>query len=162
MTTGLIRSEFPLLRRLTRDLDTFFDRFGFEKPMLGELPWTPDLELFEKGDLFVLRADLPGLKREDVKVDVSDTELTISGERRQEREDKEKGIYRTERFYGSFMRTIALPEGVKPELAKAVVKDGVLEVTMPIARVEPKKRRVEIEEGVIGEKPGEKPAKHAA
>jgi HSP20 family protein len=146
MNTTLVKPEFPLLRRLSRDLDSFFDRFGFDRPMTfsTELAWTPDLEVLEKGNEFIVKADVPGMKREDIKVELTENELTISGERKMEKEEKEKGFYRTERSYGSFFRTITLPEGVKTKEAKAVVKDGVLEVKMPMAKIEETKRRLEI------------------
>ncbi|MBI3403534.1 MAG: Hsp20/alpha crystallin family protein [Acidobacteria bacterium] len=146
MNTTLVKPEFPLLRRLSRDLDSFFDRFGFDRPitLAAEFAWTPDLEVLEKGNEFIVKADVPGMKREDIKVELTDNELTISGERKMEKEEKEKGFYRTERSYGSFFRTIALPEGVKTKDAKAIVKDGVLEVKMPMAKIEATKRRLEI------------------
>jgi HSP20 family protein len=146
MNTTLVKPEFPLLRRLSRDIDTFFDRFGLDRPLTlsTEFAWTPDLEVFEKGNEFIVKADVPGMKREDIKVELTDNELTISGERKMEKEEKEKGFYRTERSYGSFFRTITLPEGVKTKDAKAVVRDGVLEVKMPMAKIEETKRRLEI------------------
>jgi HSP20 family protein len=146
MNTTLVKPEFPLLRRLSRDLDSFFDRFGFERPIAlsTEFAWTPDLEVLEKGNEFIVKADVPGMKREDIKVELTDNELTISGERKMEKEEKEKGFYRTERSYGSFFRTITLPEGVKTKEAKAVVKDGVLEIKMPRAKIEETRRRLEI------------------
>jgi HSP20 family protein len=160
MNTNLIKPELPLLRRLGRDLDWFFDRFGFERPFpeTGEPFWVPDLEIFERGNELVVRADVPGMKREEISVEITDAELTIKGERRKEKEENENGYYRAERSYGTFYRTVTLPEGVKAELAMAVVKDGVLEVKMPIAKIEPTRRKLEITEG-----PAEvKGVKHAA
>lgn len=145
MSVDLIKPEYPLLRRLSRDFDWFFDRFGMERPYLGtDVTWAPMLEVFEKGNEFVVKADVPGLKREDIDVEITDAELTIKGERKLEKEEKNKNYYRTERSYGGFFRSVELPEGVKIDSAKAVVKDGVLEVTMPIAKVEPTKRHLEI------------------
>jgi HSP20 family protein len=162
MDTRLIASEFPLLRRLGRDLDSFFDRvgrFGVDRPFTepATFAWAPDLELFERGNEFIVRADVPGMKREDVTIEITDSELTIRGERKQEKEEKDKGFYRSERSYGAFFRSIALPDGVKLDQAKATVKDGVLEVKMPLARVEPAKRRIEIQDATA-----EKSSKHAA
>jgi HSP20 family protein len=92
------------------------------------------------------RADLPGLKKEDVKVEVSDGHLAISGERKRESEEK-KQFYRCEREYGSFYRAVPLPEGVKLEDVKATFADGVLEVSVPLpAKAESKARTVEIQE----------------
>lgn len=167
MDTKLVKSEFPMLRRLGTDIDRFFDRFGmdpfrfFDRPMLfgpTETAWMPDIEVFEREKELVLRADVPGLKREEITVEVGDMDVTIRGERKREKEEKTENFYRAERSYGSFVRTIPLPEGVKPEEAKAIVRDGVLEITMPLTKVEATKRRLEIAE----EPAGEKPVKHAA
>jgi HSP20 family protein len=153
MHTNLIGTEYPLLRRLTRDLDWVFNRVGMERPFVGtENMWAPELDVFEKGNEFIVKADVPGLKREDIHVEVTDTELTIKGERKLEKEEKEKGYYRTERSYGSFFRSVALPPGAKIELAKAVVNDGVLEVKMPIVTIEPARRRLEITDVATVEK----------
>ena len=103
--------------------------------------WTPQIETFQRGDQFVVRADLPGLKKEDVNVEVADDALTIQGERRQEREENREGYYRSERSYGSFYRVVPLPEGVITESAKANFKDGVLEVTVQAPPHEVSRRR---------------------
>lgn len=156
----LMKPEFPLLRRLSRDLDTFFDRFvGVPDRPIFETDglWAPDLEVLDKGGEFVVRADVPGMKKEEISIELTGDELTIKGERKRTREEKEEGFYRSERSYGAFCRTIPLPEGVKIDLAKAVVKDGVLEVKMPLAKVVPAVKRLEIQEV-----PAEKTAKHAA
>jgi HSP20 family protein len=148
MNTTLIKSEFPVLRRMSRDLDAFFDRIGFERPfaLSAEFAWTPDVEVMEKNNEFIVKADVPGMKKEDIKVELTENELTISGERQMEKTEKDKGYYHTERAYGRFLRSIPLPEGAKSGEAKAVVKDGVLEVKMPMAaaNVAPAKRRLDI------------------
>lgn len=158
MNTKLMKAQFPFLRRLDRDFDWFADAFGRERPLIETTMWAPDIEVFETAEELVLRADLPGLKREDIKVEIADGELTIAGERKIEKEEKEKDFYRSERSYGTFARSITLPEGAKVDLAKAAVKDGVLEVKMPLAKIEPARRRIEIAEAPTGEKP----ATHAA
>lgn len=163
MGTKLVKTENPFLRRLGREFDWFFDRFGFERLTFEtDLAMrTPHIEAFEKANQLVVRAELPGLKKEEIKVEITDGELTISGERNEEEEEekkKEKGFYRTERRYGSFLRTIALPEGVNVEKTLATIKNGVLEVKMPLAKVVVPRRRLEITE----EATGEKAAKHAA
>jgi len=143
-----MKPEFPLLRRLTRDLDWFADRFGFDRFVLGApAMWTPYVEVYETNNEFIVRAELPGLKKEDIALEVTEGALTISGERKEEIEKKEKGFYRTERGYGSFLRTIALPEGVNIENATATVRNGVLEVKMPMAKLDTPRRRLEISEG---------------
>jgi HSP20 family protein len=108
--------------------------------------WIPAMDLVEKGDEFVLRADLPGLSQEDVKIEVEDRVLTISGERKSEHEQRKEGYYRVERAYGSFSRTLTLPEGVDPSAITASVDRGVLEVHIPKPE-ERKPHKVEISVG---------------
>jgi HSP20 family protein len=99
-----------------------------------------------------VRADLPGLTKDDINIAVADDAITIRGERRQEREESEEGFYRSERSYGSFYRQIPLPEGVSAEDAEATFRDGVLEITMPAPqRAEQRSRRLEIKESSEGE-----------
>jgi HSP20 family protein len=140
--------NFPLFRRLGREIDFLFDRFGLERNIFepAETIWTPDVEMFRRDTELVIRADVPGMKREDVTVEVTDGMVTLRGERKQEKEEKKEGYYRAERTFGSFLRTLPLPEGVKVGEAKAVMRDGVLEITMPTAKVEEKKRTLAIEE----------------
>ena len=139
---------FPMFRRLGREIDFLFDRFGLERNFVEpvETVWTPDLEMFRRGADIVVRADVPGMKKEDVTVELADGQLMLRGERKQEKEEKNEGYYRAERTYGSFYRTLTLPEGVKVDEAKAVIRDGVLEVVIPTTKVEEKKRTLAIEE----------------
>ena len=109
--------------------------------------WAPQIEAFQRGDKYVVRVDLPGMKREDVTVEVGDEQLIIQGHRREERESTGGGYYRTERTYGSFFRSVPLPEGADPESAEASFRDGVLEITVTApARPSPRGRRIEIGE----------------
>lgn len=140
---------FPMMKRFFRDFDTMFSRMGFVEPKLFEKEpalWTPDIEVLQKGNEFIVRADLPGLKKEELKIEVTDTALILEGERKREKEEKGEGFFRSERTYGSFYRTIPLPEGVKAEEAKATVVDGVLEIKMPMTVIPEKRRRLEITE----------------
>jgi HSP20 family molecular chaperone IbpA len=91
--------------------------------------WTPQIETFQRGNEFVVHADLPGLKKDDVKLDITDDSITIEGERREEHEDRE-GYYRSERSYGSFHRVVPLPEGAITDSAKARFNNGVLEIVV--------------------------------
>lgn len=165
---GLARQRsgdpFSLLRQMTSDFDRMFDQSAWPSlrwPALRSLPdaetatWFPEIDVFEKDNWLVTKIDLPGLKKEDVKVEVADGHLAISGERKSEAEEKKENFYRCEREYGSFYRAVPLPEGVKYEDVKATFADGVLEVSVPLPAVaEAKPRHVEIQE------PG-KPAKAA-
>jgi HSP20 family protein len=134
-----------MLERFADEMDRVFDDFGFGRGWLGPRPgfgwprpltsrtegWLPDVEMLQRNNELVIRADLPGLSKDDVKVNVTEDAVTIEGERKREHEEEKGGVYRSERSYGSFSRVIALPEGAITDQAKASFKDGVLEITMP-------------------------------
>jgi len=108
-------------------------------PMV-EMGWAPAIEVFEKEDKFVVKAELPGMKEEDIDISVVGDTLTIKGERKAESEVKEEDYYCCERSYGSFSRSIALPSNVDAKKIEASYEDGVLEVSLPKApEVKPKK-----------------------
>ena len=111
-------------------MDRYFEDFGFGPSAIGQAAWSPQIDVFQRGNDLVVRADLPGIKKEDVRVDISDNLLTIQGERKQEREEEHDGWYRNERSYGSFVRTIPLPEGTIADSAKATFNNGVLEIVL--------------------------------
>ena len=141
------------LQHMVDEMDRIFDDFAlgrrWARPFsheTGPAIWAPEIDVFHKNTELTIRADLPGLKREEVSVDITDSEVTIQGERKHEREEEREGYYRSERGYGSFCRMIPLPEGAITEQAKAIFKDGVLEITMP-APPAAKGRRLEIAEG---------------
>jgi len=140
---------------MTSELDRVFDEPAwpslrwptFALATSEAVGWSPGIDVFEKDHRLVTKVDLPGMKKEDVKVEVTDGHLAISGERKRETEEKKDNIYRREREYGSFYRAVPLPEGVKIEDVKASFSDGVLEVSVPLpAKQEAKVRKVEIEE----------------
>jgi HSP20 family protein len=135
----------------TRDVDRFFDAFfgGGERESRR---WVPAIDLVEAEDHFVLKADLPGLGEDDVSIEVQDGTLTISGERKAEHEARERGWYRVERAFGSFSRSLTLPDGVDPDAISARFERGVLEVRIPKPE-ERKPRRVEIKAGANGGAP---------
>jgi HSP20 family protein len=139
----------PFMRRLSEEMDRAFGVkpgfLGMTDPYLGG--WSPDIGIFEHGSTFFVRADLPGLTKENVKVQVTHDQLTIEGERKLEKEDTKESVYRTERNYGAFYRRIPLPEYVKAEAARATFKNGVLEVEIPLIPVpEVKRRTIEIQD----------------
>jgi HSP20 family protein len=128
----------------TRDVDRLFDAFfGGERESRR---WVPQMDLVEAEDHFVLKADLPGLAEGDVSIEVQDGTLTISGERKAEHEARERGWYRIERSFGSFSRSLTLPDRVDPDGISARFDRGVLEVRIPKPE-EHKPRRVEIKAG---------------
>jgi HSP20 family protein len=148
------RDPFGLLRQMTSELDRVFEDwpalrwpFAGRAGMEESMGWSPKIDVFEKENRLITRVDLPGMKKEDVSVEVADGHLTLSGERKREVEEKKDNYYRSEREYGSFYRAVPLPEGVKLEDVKATFADGVLEVSVPLpARAEPAARKVTIEE----------------
>ena len=121
--------------------------------------WSPAMDLVETDDHFVLRADLPGVAEGDVKIELEDNVLTVSGERKAAHKETKEGYYRVERAYGSFSRTLTLPEGVDADSISANFDRGVLEVKIPKPE-QRKPRKVEISVG--GSEPtieaAEKPA----
>jgi HSP20 family protein len=128
----------------TREIDHVFDAF-FGQTDQGRR-WVPPMDLVEADDNFVLKADLPGLSEGDVNIELQDGTLTISGERKAEHEQREKGWYRIERSFGSFNRSLTLPDGVDADAISAQFDRGVLEVRIPKPE-ERKPRRVEISAG---------------
>ena len=134
-----VRDPFALFRHMTSELDRVFDDWPFRLPSFratgpsGAATWSPKIEVIEKNNRLVTRVDLPGMKKEDVSVEVTDGHLALSGERKRETEEKKDDFYRSEREYGSFYRAVPLPEGVKLEDVKATFSDGVLEVSIPLS-----------------------------
>ena len=105
--------------------------------------WMPAMDVVETDDHFVLRADLPGMSEEDVSIELEDTTLTVTGERKAEHEAKGEGYYRVERAFGAFSRTLTLPQGIDPEAVTASFDRGVLEIRVPKPE-ERKPRRISI------------------
>jgi HSP20 family protein len=105
--------------------------------------WMPAMDLVETDDRFVLRADLPGLAEEDIKIEFEDGTLTVSGERKAEHEAKNGGYYRVERAFGAFSRSLTLPQGIDAEAVTASFDRGVLEIGIPKPE-QRKPRRIEI------------------
>jgi HSP20 family protein len=142
-----------MMRRLNEEMERLFDDFvgshtgGLARSGRSDT-WWPDMEVFERDGKLVVRAELPGMKREDVQVDVRDGELCISGERRHESERSEGDYYAQERRYGSFCRTISLPSGANADTASATFKDGLLTIEIETPRRnQSSQRRIEVREG---------------
>jgi HSP20 family protein len=130
-----------LQSEVNRLFDSFFSGSGGGGP--ARRRWVPAMDLAETEREFVLTADLPGLSEDDVSIEIKDSTLTVSGERSESHEEKEKGYHRIERSFGQFSRTMTLPEGVKAEDVAASFERGVLEVRIP-KPAERKPHRVEI------------------
>jgi HSP20 family protein len=176
---GFNASPFTLMRRMMDDFERLFDApmFGrsfvpdflggeediFPTTMRTEI-WNPSLEVFQRGNDLVVRADLPGIRKEDVRLEIENDNLCIEGERRFEEEKRERGMYRSERSYGTFRRVIPLPEGVDTDSVTANMKDGVLEVTVKVPEQTRRGRQIQIGEGegTRQEKREEQPAEAEA
>lgn len=138
-------NPFSVMRRFHDEMDRTFARaFGRETDG-GRGVWSPAIEVAEHDGQLRVRADLPGLKPEDVKVEVGENAVIIQGERKNEHEEIKGGVYRCERSYGQFHREIPLPEGTKSDQAKAQFKDGVLEINIPIPEQSSNRRTIPIE-----------------
>jgi HSP20 family protein len=153
---GLARTSqdpFALLRQMTSELDHVFEGWpSFRWPAFARRAetqaWSPRIEVFEKDSRLITRVDLPGMKKDDISVEVTDGQLTLSGERKRETEEKKDGFYRSECEYGSFYRAVPLPDGIKIDDVSASFADGVLEVSMPLpARPKASATKVKIEDG---------------
>lgn len=153
-------NPLAMMRRMQEELDSVFRAFGVPRfgaaiavpremeelltrtPALAQTAqWSPQIEVFEREGDIVVHADLPGVRRDDVEVNVDDDVLTIRGERRQEHRETQGGYRRTERSYGTFFRQIPLPDGVDPTEIEAAYEDGVLEVIIPSPRSQQQARR---------------------
>ena len=149
-------NPFGMMRRFTKDMERLFEDFeGFRFPTFfnketfpftTDFEWMPQIEVLQTNGNLMIKAELPGLTREDVKVEVTDEALTISGERKEEKEEKHEGFYRTERSYGRFYRYVPLPDGVMADKANALFHNGVLEITLPMTMMESHARKLEIKE----------------
>jgi HSP20 family protein len=133
---------------LQSEVNRVFDAFFGNGSDTRTRRWVPAMDLVETDEHLVLRADLPGLRRDDVQIEIKDGALTVSGERKAEQEDKAEGYYRVERSFGTFSRSMTLPEGVDADAVQADFTDGVLEIRIP-KPAERKPHRVEIGAGSV-------------
>jgi HSP20 family protein len=149
-------SPFSLMRRMMGDMDRLFGAFGgpaimptFDEQFERSF-WSPQIDVSERGNELVVHADLPGLRQDDLRISVDQGVLTISGQRTQERpqEQQQGGIRYRERSFGSFQRSIALPQGTDTDQIRASFENGVLEVTVPL----PEQARAKGREIPIGPK----------
>jgi HSP20 family protein len=153
------QSPFAAMRQLSREMDRLMDSFferGFGLPMwdpgsrddnsqFGVLR-TPQIDVQQREDAIIVRADLPGVRKEDVQVEVKDQALVISGQRREDYEegDEDRGYRSVERRYGSFYQTVPLPQGTNPEQITAEMRDGVLKVKLPLSE-NARPRRIQVQ-----------------
>jgi HSP20 family protein len=136
-------SPFDHLTTLRDEINRLFGSAvpGFEAESLAA--WTPALDVYQDKDNVVVKAELPGMKKEEIEITLLEGSLTLSGERKYEEEHKEENTFRRERFHGKFRRTVSLPVAVDSAKVKAAYKDGILTVTLPKAE-EAKPRQIQV------------------
>jgi HSP20 family protein len=132
---------FELMRRMNEEMNRVFGEFLREE----RVAWTPAIEVRERDNNLIVTADLPGMTKDDVKIEITDDSLIIRGERKRKEEERREGFYRSEVAYGEFYRAIPLPEGADLDKAKAQFNNGVLELTIPIPEAKRKTREIPIE-----------------
>ena len=134
-------NPFQIMRHFSESMDRAFS--GHESGEGGM--WSPPVEVRQQGNNIVVSAELPGLSKDDVHVEVTDEGLAISGERKREHEERREGYYHSERSYGRFYRLVPLPENANVDQVRASFNNGVLEITAPAPQSERKRREVPIE-----------------
>ncbi len=124
---------FGRLTDLRDEIDRLFDAPLTELARTAQVfgGWTPAIDMYEDKDNLYVRVEVPGMRKEDIEVSLHDGSLSISGERKAENRQEEHEVYRAERFYGRFQRTVSLPCDVSNDKVKAQYKDGILSVTLP-------------------------------
>lgn len=151
-SSSLFRAQRNPFRELQKQMDRVFDDFSFPyEPDLSKMTltgpaFTPSCDVDETDTHYLMSFDLPGVKKDDIKVELRENQLTVSGERKEEREEKNKNRTRSERFYGSFERSFTLPGSMKAEQIEANYSDGVLRLTVPKTEAA-KTQQIKIGEG---------------
>jgi HSP20 family protein len=138
--------EFPNLQnRMNRFYSDMRTRPAWAEEEMTQGSWIPPLDIYETGDAIVLKAELPGITKEDIQLEVKDNTLTLRGEKKFEKDVKEESYYRVERSYGMFQRSFTLPSTVQQDKVKAKFRDGVLEISLPKAEeAKPKQIKVDV------------------
>jgi HSP20 family protein len=139
--------DYDLLRReMDRLFDEFPKRYDKDERSLSTHAWTPSVDIYEDPNEVLISVELPGVEEKEIKLDVEDGTLTISGERKLEKEDRKDGYHRVERYYGSFSRGFTLPPYVDQEKIAARLDKGVLKVSLP-KKEETRPKKIEIKVG---------------
>jgi HSP20 family protein len=140
------RNVAALQDRINRIFDESFSRTADLNDDISMSAWKPSVDIYETDEAIILKAELPGIEKEDVSVEVKDNVLTLKGERTEEKEIKEKNYYRKERTFGTFNRAFNLQHRIQPDKIKARFKDGVLKIEIPKPEEEkPKQITVNVE-----------------
>lgn len=140
----LTLNPISLMRRFTDEMDRLFGS-GVQPRKEADI-WLPALEVSERDGFLKISADLPGLRKEDVKVEITKDALIVQGERKQAHEEKHGGYYQSERSYGHFYRSIPLPEGANTDKASAELANGTLEVSIPVPEMKNSRRQIPVQE----------------
>jgi len=164
---GFGGGPFQLISRLSDEMDRIFESFGVGSAWPRSVGragqsaqgggqglrtlWAPHIEVAERNGKLLIQADLPGVRKEDVNVQIEDDAVIIQGQRHQENERNEGGFYHSERSYGSFYRVIPLPDGTDAEQANATFRDGVLHIEVPVPQQRQRGRRLEIRDAGGGQ-----------
>ncbi len=136
-------SPFSLMRRMTEEMDRVFG--SGRGASSGATSWMPAIEVKQREGNLEVCADLPGMNKDDVKVEITGDEIIMQGEHKFEHEEGKREAYRSERRYGQFYRAIPLPEGANGDQAKAQFKDGVLQITVPVSEPKSNRRQIPVE-----------------
>jgi HSP20 family protein len=166
---GYGSGPFSTMRRISDEMDRLFESFGFGRSFFpsefgqgaqarygdpgSSALWAPHVDVVERDGKLLISADLPGVKKEDVKVEINPDSVTLQGQRHQEKTSSDRGYYQSERSYGSFYRTIPLPEGINTEKASATFRDGVLQIEVPAPSQQSRGRTLEIKGDTTGAGP---------
>ena len=161
---GYLTSPWDLVRSMSEEVDRLIEglsglrsssAFGLTSPrslragsdfgVMTPAAWAPQVEVLQKPNAVVLRADLPGLKPDEVNVSVDNDTRTISGERKQEQREEREGYFRSERSYGTFHRAFTLPDAADEDKISASFKDGVLEISIPLAAEKERGRKIKVQ-----------------
>jgi HSP20 family protein len=135
---------FSLMRRFSEEMDQFFHN-AFGRTHGGAIgAWSPAVDIRERDGNLEVIAELPGLKKEDVRAECTDNGLILEGEKREEREETTGGVHRSERSYGHFYRMVPLPPGADPDKAQAEFKDGLLRIRIPMQENRQRRRSIPI------------------
>ena len=137
-------SPFSLIRAVTEEMDRMFSNWGPSAARSGFQHWAPQMEMREKDGKLVITADLPGVDKKDIKVEIANDMISIEGERKREHEEARGEWQRSERSYGHFFRAIHLPEGAKGDMVRAEFQNGVLTLTIPVEPSKTTRRQVEV------------------
>jgi HSP20 family protein len=141
---GISANPFRELFELQRGINQLFDEsFGAPREGTALKAWTPAADIYEDDNGYLIKVELPEVSRDDVKVNLNDNTLSITGERRVENEDKRENYHRVERSYGQFYRSFTLPPNVNAEAINAQFKDGVLRLTLP-KKEEARPRQIDV------------------